>query len=509
MERDLLTIWRTHRGQLHNPAVWSIKDGDDKISLTYVPTGAGFTGVNQLYRFATLYPAEQHPFANLTRFNNAFEIVSSSIDIERRIVTEEIVISSLHQYRLDYLMPGLASTHLTFALPVIIVAAYGLDSLLQEVRIYWDQASLLKQLGVFPLAFHNLIRSAGNSITFDNELDKLPIIDGMRISRRLVHPTLQNCNLIVSLDALEAAAAATATNKNSTVKFSPIGGLDNITELAKELPELNPKQIHEARNLPHYRSSIFNQADHPSSSSSSNHVESRHVSGMASTLKFGDGSSEPIHHHPIAFQATRSVFSDDSEPIRPSITVDPHRNDSSVFAEPQGPFQPSIPLMETARFTSNLFNADPSKVDEQRTYRKPDPVQLKSHIFDPEPVEIQTKIIPASTRPFGNDDKELPVQQVRAMNNTNSGSFHGSGFSFTNDTLPSFSGRHGDPRSNRSTIFAEVEVPRVLVNANNRNVNNRNASSLNLGDEESGVTTVRPSSRVLQPPGGHSTIFQD
>lgn len=56
------------------------------------------------------------------------------------------------------------------------------------------------------MAFHNLIRLAGNSYSFEHELDSLPITNGIRISRRLAKPTMMNCNQLVSLEQLEQAA---------------------------------------------------------------------------------------------------------------------------------------------------------------------------------------------------------------------------------------------------------------------------------------------------------------
>lgn len=100
-----------------------------------------------------------------------------------------------------------------------MVAKYAADAdLLEEVRIYWDQATLLKQLGVFQMAFHNCIRM--NEAVFANGLAALPIMDGMRSSRRLAHPTPQNCNQLAALEALEKARQD-RTNLAAAVKLSP------------------------------------------------------------------------------------------------------------------------------------------------------------------------------------------------------------------------------------------------------------------------------------------------
>lgn len=101
-----------------------------------------------------------------------------------------------------------------------MVAKYAADAdLLEEVRIYWDQATLLKQLGIFQMAFHTCIKK--NEADFANGLATLPIMDGMRSSRRLAHPTPHNCNQLAALEALEAARQGRMMNSTAAVKLSP------------------------------------------------------------------------------------------------------------------------------------------------------------------------------------------------------------------------------------------------------------------------------------------------
>lgn len=92
---------------------------------------------------------------------------------------------------------------------------------MSDVRIYWDQATVLRQLGVFHLVFNNLIRAMGKAAAFDNELDQVPIADGLRIAQRLVHPTAQNCNALVPLDALELLCQINNQKNKGSVKLSP------------------------------------------------------------------------------------------------------------------------------------------------------------------------------------------------------------------------------------------------------------------------------------------------
>ena len=87
------------------------------------------------------------------------------------------------------------------------------------MRIYWDHASLLRQLNIFHLAFRTIIRSLPNPAIFDNSLDTLPIIvDGVKICRRLCHPTSQNCNQLISLNK---AATQSTNNISAHSKYAP------------------------------------------------------------------------------------------------------------------------------------------------------------------------------------------------------------------------------------------------------------------------------------------------
>jgi hypothetical protein len=123
MNTNLKQLWQDrHRGRLHDPSSW---DQCEKISLTYVSSSAGATGWTQLARFCALFPASQHPFSaeQLTRYNNQYEVINCMVDESTGTVTEEIVLSALHQDRLDYLLPGVEAQHVTYVLPFVCNAS--------------------------------------------------------------------------------------------------------------------------------------------------------------------------------------------------------------------------------------------------------------------------------------------------------------------------------------------------------------------------------------------------
>lgn len=443
--------------------------------------------------------------------------------------------------------------------------------------MYWDQATLFRQLGVFHLAFHNLIKATGKMATFENELDQMPIVDGVRVAQRLLHPIGQNSNLLVSLEALEEAALKAKSGREQPVKLSPskrmspspqcilmsthlifvVGGLDNITELAHNLPPVSPKRqpTLKAGTGLSLENSIFageleaNQLSLPSHSaparvhSDGNIAHHLPNAALTSHFVFGDGSAEPVQ--PVIHDLSRIALSPfgeqhDVAQHRPSITVDPMRNVSRVFNESSSPFHPGLPLTDRSRFESKVFSNSPLATPAT----KPQP-QFQSHIFTPEEEEQREKregqsratqsLANAHSSPFGTDEDGalLAGRQQRSTTLAPSASsllaqeqprkslqshFSVSGPSFAADTdkpLPSFSGRAGNPHTNRSSIRlgdapdGDGDIPRATATGAatlNPRMASHNDSQLQLGDNPS-LPPLYTSTRVLQPPGGHSSIL--
>jgi carboxymethylenebutenolidase len=62
-------------------------------------------------------------------------------------VIDEFVFSFTHDVEMDWMLPGVAPTHRTVEIPMVAVVQFEGDKVASE-RIYWDQASVLVQLGL-------------------------------------------------------------------------------------------------------------------------------------------------------------------------------------------------------------------------------------------------------------------------------------------------------------------------------------------------------------------------
>src|SRR5262249_22445557 len=67
--------------------------------------------------------------------------------VAENTVVEELVMSFTHDVQLDVLLPGVPPTGRRVELPVVVVMGFDGDKVAYE-HIYWDQGSLLAQVGL-------------------------------------------------------------------------------------------------------------------------------------------------------------------------------------------------------------------------------------------------------------------------------------------------------------------------------------------------------------------------
>jgi carboxymethylenebutenolidase len=139
--RDLGAVFDAHVG-----AEFEKKDVDATMAtmtadpyVWHVPTnmgGDGFESVRAFYSssFVGKWPAD-----------TTVEQVSRTIGDGRLV--EELFISFTHDVQLDVLLPGVPPTGRRVELPVVVVMGFDGDKVAHE-HIYWDQGSLVAQVGL-------------------------------------------------------------------------------------------------------------------------------------------------------------------------------------------------------------------------------------------------------------------------------------------------------------------------------------------------------------------------
>jgi carboxymethylenebutenolidase len=77
--------------------------------------------------------------------DTAIQLVSRTLGQDQLV--DEIVFSFTHTQEMPWMLPGIAPTHRRVKVPLVVVVGFR-DGKLAHERIYWDQASVLKQIGL-------------------------------------------------------------------------------------------------------------------------------------------------------------------------------------------------------------------------------------------------------------------------------------------------------------------------------------------------------------------------
>ena len=107
--------------------------------VNHIPTMTGGVGHDQLKRFYKYHFVDANP--------DDTRLIPLSRTIGADRIVDEFVFCATHDREIDWLLPGLAPTGKYFEVPMLAVVCFRGDKLYNE-HIYWDQASVLVQIGV-------------------------------------------------------------------------------------------------------------------------------------------------------------------------------------------------------------------------------------------------------------------------------------------------------------------------------------------------------------------------
>lgn len=107
--------------------------------VNHVPVLTGGIGHDQLREFySQRFIPQMPPDTNMTP-------ISRTIGADR--VVDEMVFEFTHSIKMDWMLPGIAPTGRRVKVPLVVIVHFR-DGKLAHEHIYWDQASVLVQLGL-------------------------------------------------------------------------------------------------------------------------------------------------------------------------------------------------------------------------------------------------------------------------------------------------------------------------------------------------------------------------
>lgn len=138
---DLNSLW-----ELHCFHEFESRDVDSILPtmvsapyVNHVPTMTGGVGHDDLKRFY------KYHFVHANPADTHFIPVSRTIGADR--IVDEFIFCATHDREIDWMLPGLKPTGKYIEIPMLAVIRFRGDKLYNE-HIYWDQASVLVQIGV-------------------------------------------------------------------------------------------------------------------------------------------------------------------------------------------------------------------------------------------------------------------------------------------------------------------------------------------------------------------------
>jgi carboxymethylenebutenolidase len=135
--------------------------------VNHIPVLTGGVGHEQLREFYSQHFIPKMPPDT--------EIVPISRTIGSERLVDEMIFRFTHTMEMDWMLPGIAPTGKRVECPLVVIVHFR-DGKLANEHIYWDQASVLAQLGLLDAA-------------------KLPVA-GMESARKLADPSLPSNHLI-------------------------------------------------------------------------------------------------------------------------------------------------------------------------------------------------------------------------------------------------------------------------------------------------------------------------
>lgn len=141
MKRDLIALWEEHCR-----CEFETRDANATMAtmvpqpyVNHIPTMTGGVGYTQLRRFYANHFIPVNP--------PDFLINLVSRTVGTNTIVDEFIVRFTHTTEMDWLLPGVPATGRTVEIPTVAIVHFEGDKVAHE-HIYWDQATVLVQLGL-------------------------------------------------------------------------------------------------------------------------------------------------------------------------------------------------------------------------------------------------------------------------------------------------------------------------------------------------------------------------
>ncbi|MGH7906206.1 MAG: dienelactone hydrolase family protein [Candidatus Binataceae bacterium] len=138
---DMAALW-----ERHTHFEFRARDADETMKtmvadpyVNHIPTMTGGYGFEELHRY--------YKYHFIPKFPKDTKNIHVSRTVQGDRLIDEVVLCFTHDIVIDSMLPGIAPTGKYVEVPLVAIVQFRGDKLYNE-HIYWDQASLLAQIGV-------------------------------------------------------------------------------------------------------------------------------------------------------------------------------------------------------------------------------------------------------------------------------------------------------------------------------------------------------------------------
>jgi carboxymethylenebutenolidase len=138
---EMIALWDEHISH-----EFSTRDVSSTIAemvedayVNHIPVMTGGYGHEALHRFYAQDFISQMPA------DTSIQLVARTLGEDQLV--DENIFSFAHTAQMPWMLPGIAPTYRHVDIPLVVVVGFR-DGKLAHERIYWDQASVLKQIGL-------------------------------------------------------------------------------------------------------------------------------------------------------------------------------------------------------------------------------------------------------------------------------------------------------------------------------------------------------------------------
>lgn len=112
-----------------------------KSHLNNIPTTIGGIGIEEVRKFYSDFILADKFFPPDT------EVIPISRTIDEHQLVDEIIFKCTHTIEMGWMLPNIAPTGKRIEIPLVVIVGFLNDKVTHE-HIYWDQASVLVQIGL-------------------------------------------------------------------------------------------------------------------------------------------------------------------------------------------------------------------------------------------------------------------------------------------------------------------------------------------------------------------------